>query len=233
MKWLSFSKKFHSSWHRHMKPFIEDKACDEIFAYLKSRSVEGERIMPISHNTFKAFELPLDKINVVLLGGNPYDGYIDELTVANGLYLDCSNLEVPSYELRNFYQGIENEVFNGLSLHYKDTESIDYLTKQGVLMLTSALTLEEYGTHEDLWEPFTKHVIKILDSLDVPIVFIGDQAKSYSAGISNRWRTFYLDDIPGEPSQVWDTGHVFRRVDEMLEQQEKETIMWLNIDAPF
>jgi uracil DNA glycosylase len=167
------------------------------------------------------------------LGGNPYDGYIDELTVANGLYLDCSNLKVPSYELRNFYKGLENEIFNGLSLHYKDTQSINYLTKQGVLMLNSALTIEEYGTHEGIWEPFTKHVMKILDSLNCPIVFIGEQAQSYAAGISNRWRTACLDDIPGEPSGDWQTGHVFRRVDDILEEQNKETIMWLNIDVPF
>ena len=102
MKWLSFQRKFHKSWWRHMKNFIESPACDEIFAHLKSRAIEEHRIMPISHNTFKAFELPLDEIKVVILGGNPYDGFIDDLTVANGLFLDCSNLPAPSYELRNF-----------------------------------------------------------------------------------------------------------------------------------
>jgi len=233
MNWLGFKAKFHSSWHKHMQSFIESEQCDEIFAHLKSRSSMGERIMPISHNTFKAFEIPLEEINVVILGGNPYDGYIDELTIANGLFLDCSLLNVPSYELRNFYRGLEVEIFNGLKLDYIQEQSVDYLTKQGVMMLNSALTIEEYGTHEYLWEPFTEHVMKILNELNVPIIFIGKQAQSHMKGISNKWRVFHIDDIPGEPGGDWDTGVTFRRVDELLEEQNKDTIMWLNTKVPF
>ena len=118
MKWLSFKRKFHESWHPHMKPFIESEACDKIFAHLKSRSALGERIMPISQNTFKAFEIPLEEVNVVILGGNPYNGYYDEVTVANGLFLDCSTIGLAAYELMNFYKGIENEIFNGLSVTF-------------------------------------------------------------------------------------------------------------------
>jgi len=233
MKWFSFERKFHKSWHSHMRPFIESETCDEIFALLKSRAKEGERIMPVSYNTFKAFEIPLEKINVVILGGNPYDGYLDKVTVANGLFLDCTSIGQASYELKNFYKGIEDEVFNGLKLDYIQEESIKYLTDQGVMMLNAALTVEELGTHANLWEPFTKHVMKILDGLDVPIIFIGDLAQGYRAGISNKWRTLCLEDLPGTPDGKWDTGHTFRRVDEMLEEQNKDTIMWLNTDVPF
>lgn len=233
MNWAAFSKKFHSSWHRAMKPFIESKECDEIFAYLKKTSSNGEKIMPISHNTFKAFQLPMEEINVVMLGGSPYDGIVDDITIANGLFLDCSTLKVPSYELRNFYRGIEIEIYNGLSLHYRDTQSIDYLTQQGVLMLNAALTVGQFSSHEDIWEPFTYHVLDILDKLDVPIIFIGKLAKVYSNLIDDKTKIFVLDDIPGGPGAVWDTKGTFRKIDDVLEDMNRETVMWLNIDVPF
>lgn len=233
MNWIGFSKKFHPSWHKHMRPFIESDKCDEIFGHLKGRGIVGHRIMPISYNTFKAFQMPLGEIKVVILGGNPYDGYIKDVTVASGHFLDCSNLGQPSYELQNFYKGLENELFNGLNLEYVDDDSTEYLTKQGVLLLNAALTTEEDLTHEDLWEPFTKHVLKALDKLDIPIVFIGELAQSYAAGISDRTKTACLDDLPGTMTGCWETGHVFRRIDEMLEEANEMPIMWLNIEVPF
>ena len=233
MKWLSFSRKFHPSWHKHMKPFIESKECDEIFTHLKERSATGEKIMPISQNTFKAFELPMEEVSVVILGGNPYNGIANGVTIANGLFLDCSNLEVPSYELRNFYRGIELEIYNGLSLHYKDTQSINYLTQQGVMMLNASLTTEEHNTHDDLWAPFTSHVMERINMLHVPVIMIGELAQSYSEAIVERTHAIHLDDIPGGPGQIWDTKGTFRKIDDYLEQDNKDTVMWLNIDVPF
>ena len=233
MNWLSFSKKFHPSWHKHIKPFIESAECDLIFSHLKSRSNMGHKIMPISHNTFKAFEIPMEEIKVVILGGSPYNGIADGVTIANGLFLDCSHIAVPSYELRNFYRGIEIEIYNGLSLQYRDTQSIDYLTQQGVMMLNASLTTEEHTNHEEVWESFINHVMKILDSLNIPIIFIGELAKSYSNLISNQWKITELDDIPGGPGQVWDTQGTFRKIDDVLEELNKDTVMWLNIDVPF
>jgi len=233
MKWASFKSKFHPTWHQHMKPFIESTECDEIFKYLKDCSKDQKLIMPTSHNTFKAFEIPLDKINVVLLGGNPYDGTVSGTPVSNGLLLDCSNIEIASYEIRNFYRGLEVELFNGLSLNYKETYSIKYLTEQGVMMLNSALTTEEYKDHSTLWEPFTNHVLKILDKLDVPIVFMGKQASRFISQFKDHHRFFITDDIPGTMGKDWVTDKTFRGVDDQLEEARKETIMWLNIDCPF
>jgi len=84
MNFESFKKKFHPSWHEAIKPFIEGEECDEIFKLLKERAQSGIKIAPISHNTFKAFEIPLDSIKVVVMGSNPYDGFVDGYPVANG-----------------------------------------------------------------------------------------------------------------------------------------------------
>lgn len=233
MNWTGFSRKFHSSWHMHMRPFIESPSCDLIFGHLKSRGADGHKIMPISHNTFKAFQMPLGEIKVVILGGNPYDGYIQDVTLASGHFLDCSHIGQPSYELQNFYKGLENELFNGLKLDYVEDQCTEYLTRQGVMMLNAALTTEEDLTHEDLWESFTKHVIKILDTLNVPIILVGALAQSYSVGIKNRDNVFHLDDLPGTMIGNWETGNTFEKVDNIVEENGHMPIMWLNIEVPF
>ena len=231
MNWSSFQRKFHSSWHSKMRPFIESKECDSIFAHLKARGQEGEKIAPTSHNTFKAFEIPMDIIKVVMLGGNPYDGFIDGIPVANGLLYDCSTLEMASYELRNFNRGLEIEMYNGLSLHYTQDYSVKHLTKQGVMMLNASLTTEQYGTHSELWRPFTEHVISIISDLNVPVIMLGGLAQGYTTmKIQNR--VFHIDEPAGTPKE-WDTKGTFQKVDSILEDNNQDTIMWLHIDCPF
>lgn len=232
MHWPSFKNKFHPSWHKYVKPFIESKECDEIFKYLKTSSGLGAKIMPTSFNTFRAFQSPLDKTNVVILGGPPYNGILNGEPIATGYYLDCSSIEVPAYELRNFYRGIEIEVYNGLSLVYKDTYNTEYLTKQGVMMLNSALTIEFMTDHNELWRPFTTLIVDTLTKLDIPMIFVGELAHSYIKDIDTT-KMFALDDIPGNPGEEWDTQNTFRKVDEFLEDAGKEAICWLNIDCPF
>jgi len=233
MNWLSFKTKFHPSWHVKIKPFIESKECDQIFKALKQKSKDGEKLSPTSYNTFKAFEMPLNNIKVVILGGNPYDGFIDGKPVANGKYLDCSIIEQKSYELMNFYRGLELELFNGLTFNYDlNNYSTQYLQDQGVFMLTSALTIEEHGDHSQLWEPFTDFVMKIIADLDVPVLFLGEQAQRYTDRVDEDL-IFTLDEPQGV-TETWDTKDVFQKIDTFLEEDKKHmAIMWLSVINPF
>jgi len=216
-----------------MKPFIESQACDKIFNFLKERSRERAVIGPTSHNTFKAFEIPMDQIKVVLLGGSPYNGFIGGKPIASGILLDCSIIEQPSYELQNFYRGLEIELFNGLNLEYdQGYYSTKYLQDQGVMMLNSTLTVEEGATHNKLWEPFMNHVMDIFVELDIPVVFMGKQAEKYTDVMGDSFLTFTLD-APSGTIKEWDTKGVFQKVDELIEESNKDSIMWLNIDVPF
>jgi len=234
MNWESFKKKFHESWHPYMKAFIESEECDNIFKLLKARSAEGGKIGPSSHNTFKAFEIPLDKIKVVIMGSRPYDGFIDGYPVANGLYLDCSAIGQVSYELRNFYRGLELELYNGLKLDYlPDTHNIHYLTEQGVMMMTASLTTEDDGDHDNLWFPFTSYVMNhIFSKFNFPIILLGDNTIPYTHFILDESRVFRLDEPKGVISE-WDTKGVFQKVDNLVTENNQDTVMWLNIECPF
>ena len=230
MLWSKFESKFHSSWHNLIKPFIEGEECDAIYATLKAKAQEGVKIAHTAHNTFKAFTVPLDSIKVVIIGSRPFDGFIDGSPVANGYYLDCSNIGKVSYELKNFYRGIEIELYNGLKLDYKDDiYSLKFLRDQGVLFLTTAMTVGHNEDHDFLWFPFTHYVMKyIIDKLDCPILLLGDVAIPYANFISDDRRVFRAPEPKGVISE-WDTQGVFQKIDNQLE----EPIMWLNIDCPF
>lgn len=232
MNWDSFKKKFHYTWYEEIKPFIESKECDEIFRVLKERSLNGNKIAPSSHNTFKAFEVPLDTIEVVVIGNRPFNKFVGEFPAANGIYLDCSTIQRSSYELMNFYRGLEIDLYDGLKLdHYPEAYNLKFLADQGVMMMTAALTTEIENNHDDLWKPFTIHVMNIFKKKGIPVIFIGDEASFYSKFLDekNVYKTEAIKDTPDE----WDTGGVFLEVNRVLEEKGKETIMWLQVEPPF
>ena len=99
-------------------------------------------------------------------------------------------------------------------------------------MLNSALTIEEFGTHNSLWAPFTDFVMNIIAELDVPVLFIGVQAQQFTDVMSDSQLVYELDEIKGT-FETWDTKNVFHKLANRMEQEDQDTIMWLNVDVPF
>ena len=239
MEWSKFQDRFHPSWRNKMKPFIESKECDEIYAFLKTQSGKGVKIAPQSINTFRCFkETSLDDLKCVLVFQDPYFTFKDGEPVADGLALGCSITERAQPTLKQFYDGIEKELYDGLNLDYIDSYDVSYLAKQGVLMFNAALTVEKdkAGSHKDVWLPFTKYVLEqIIGFTGVPIIFFGKQAQEYECLVEQSNLTLSVSH-PASASYnggVWDSKKVFSLVNEELEKQDKDGIMWLNIDTPF
>ena len=104
MLWDKFKDYFHESWHESIRPFIESKQCDEIYAYLKAESRRGKKIAPLSSDTYRCFkETPLDKMKVVLLGMCPYHTQFNGVPVADGLLMGCSTTGKLQPSLEQFY----------------------------------------------------------------------------------------------------------------------------------
>ena len=159
MNFEKFKELFHESWHNKIQPFIESEECDAIYKFLKAESQRGKKIAPLSSNVYRCFaETPLDDVKVVLLGMCPYHTLKHNAPVADGLLMGCRNTMELQPSLKQFYDAIERELYNGLAvMAYKDPD-VTYLAKRGVLMLNAALTTEinKAGSHIELWEPFTK-----------------------------------------------------------------------------
>lgn len=239
MNWEMFKDKFHESWHAKMKPFIESEECDNIYKFLKTESQRGKKIAPSSSATFRCFkETPLNELKVVMIGMCPYHTFVSGEPVADGLLMGCSVTNKLQPSLEKFYEGVEQELYDGLNLRYTKTPDVSYLAKQGVLMFNAALTTEmnKAGSHIQLWEPFTKYVLEeVISDAGVPIVFLGKDAARYKKYTNPFAWTFTLSH-PASASYKqsdWDTEGVFGKVNKVLKDNNNYSIMWLYEDAPF
>ena len=239
MNWENFKHQFHPSWRAKMRPFIESEECDKIYAFLKAESKRGKRVAPLSMHVWRCFfETPLDNLKVVMVGLCPYHTLKNDAPVADGLLMGCSITGKLQPTLEQFYAGIEKEFYNGLNVNYIPDPEVYYLSNQGVLMLNAALTTEinKAGSHLDVWEPFIKYLFEeVINSLGVPIIFLGKDAAKYKKYTGIFAHVFELSH-PASASYKnteWDTEGVFSKVDVLLEENNGFTVQWLPIDVPF
>lgn len=234
MNWDKFKEFFHESWHSKMKPFIESEACDNIYKHLKAESKRGKKIAPLSSVTYRCFqETPLDELKVVMIGMCPYHTFYNGQPVADGLLMGCSVTGKLQPSLDKFYDGIEVDVYNGLSLNHTKNPDVAYLAKQGVLMYNAALTTEmnKAGSHIDLWEPFTKYLLEdVISTTGVPIIFLGKDAARYAKYVPPFSWTFTLTHPASAAYKQsdWDTEGAFTKVNKVLKDNNNFTIEWLD-----
>lgn len=239
MIWEKFKDQFHPSWHAKMRPFIESKECDDIYAFLKAESRRGKKLAPQSMHTWRAFkETSLDDLKVVLVGMSPYHTFKDYTPVADGLLMGCSVTGKLQPTLEQFYGGIERELYNGLNLSYIPNPDVSYLAQQGVLMLNASLTVElnKAGSHIDVWEPFIKYLFEeILNVTGVPVLFLGKDAarcKKYTGIFSHNFIVTHPASAAYKGAE-WDTEGVFSKIDRLLDENNGFGVQWLDMDVPF
>lgn len=234
MNWEKFKDLFHESWHVKMRPFIESKECDDIYEFLKKESKRGKKIAPLSPNVFRCFrETSLDDLKVVMMGMCPYHTFLNDTPVADGLLMGCTVTGRLQPSLEKFYEGVENDVYDGLNLKYTKDPDVSYLARQGVLMVNAALTTEmnKAGSHIKLWEPFTKYLLEeVLSPTGVPYIFLGKDASVYQKYIPPFTWSFVLSH-PASASykqSEWDTEGVFTKVNKILKDNNNISIDWLH-----
>lgn len=150
----------------------------EILANIHKKDVV---IYPEYHNTFKAFELcPLDKLKVVIIGQDCYHSPNQAIGVAFGV----NKKEKIPPSLRNILKEVKNNIGK-----YNTDNDLYYWARQGVLLLNSALTVEEKkpGSHISYWKKFTDKLVKEISLHKTGIVFClwGNYSKSKKNLIEN------------------------------------------------
>lgn len=238
MNWEKFKDNFHESWHEKMQPFIESEACDKIYSYLKSESQRGKKIAPLSSDVWRAFkETPLTDLKVIMIGMCPYHTAKNGTPVADGLLMGCSVTQQLQPSLEKFYKGIEIELHNGLELNAMNGADVIYLARQGVLMLNAALTTEinKAGSHIAIWKPFIEYLFEnVFQYEDAPIVFLGKDAGRYQKLVAPfKWSFVLTHPASAAYKQSdWDTEGVFGKVNNILKDNNKKEIQWLDV-VPF
>lgn len=167
-----FNFKEHKCWKHYINlnllTFIEKQ-------YIKT--INDDIIYPPQNLIFNAFKLtPFDKINIVILGQDPYHNP----NQANGLAFSVNkNQKIPP-SLRNIYK-LLNKDSNLIEKDLKTKKFIEpthgdlsHWAKQGVFLLNSALTVykNKPNSHAELWRNFTDNIIKTISDKKSNIVFI-------------------------------------------------------------
>src|SRR5690606_3469764 len=170
------------TWEILLKEEIKKPYFQELITFLKEAE-KTQTIFPQKEDRLACFKLtPLKDVKVVILGQDPYHGP----NQAHGLSFSVKTKPLPP-SLQNIYK----ELYDDLGLIPSESGNLTPWAKQGVLLLNTILTVEAHKplSHKNKgWEIFTLEVIKLLNQLDQPIVFIlwGSHAQSFKKYLSNK-----------------------------------------------
>lgn len=164
---LSMQIRLDPSWKRE----LADEFTKPYFAELRSfvRDAYAKRtVYPPPREIFHALDAcPFDKVEVVILGQDPYHGPKQ----ANGLSFSVQEgLRIPP-SLQNIFKEIERD----LGIKTQPSGDLDRWAKQGVLLLNATLTVEvgKPGSHQHQgWEQFTDAIVKALSDKREHLVFL-------------------------------------------------------------
>ncbi len=165
--------------------FIKEEETKEYFRSLMSfvdNEYNNYTCFPLRENIYKALELTsLNNVKVVILGQDPYH----EVGQAHGLAFSVLCEKLPP-SLKNIYK----EMSSDLEVSVNQDGNLEYLARQGVLLLNTTLTVREGKASSHFgkgWEIFTDNIIKLINEKDTPVVFIlwGNNARSKKKLITN------------------------------------------------
>ena len=209
--------------------FLNDEMNKDYFKSLMqfvSNEYNNYICYPCKENIYNAFKLtPLDEIKVVILGQDPYH----EPNQAHGLAFSVLCDKLPP-SLKNIYKEMKSD----LGMDVNQDGNLEYLARQGVLLLNTTLTVREgkalshYGKG---WETFTDNIIKEIDKCNNPIVFIlwGNNARSKKKLLTNQ-NHLIIESAHPSPLSAYHGffgSKPFSKTNEFLKDNNLEEIKWI------
>jgi uracil-DNA glycosylase len=233
MKYESFAK-LMGEWTPYLKEFIESEEMDKIYGKLKTYSKDNKILCPESKNVFKALELTSKKdLSVIWVLADPYPWVKNNIMLANGIAMDCTNTQILQPSLDLFYAQIEEEIYDGLNINMMKSPSLEYLLKQGVMLLNSDLTCEanKPGSHKGLWEPFMKYLIEEVLSVHTGLIYVlsGKNSESLEKYINPLTNYIIKTEHPAAAAhkhRQWNSDGVFKKINYILKQNNNLEIFW-------
>jgi uracil-DNA glycosylase len=216
----------NESWKAPLQSEFDAPYMAALKEFLLSEREKGKRIFPKGSEWFHALDVtPLDHVRVVILGQDPYHGEGQ----AHGLCFSVQRGVKPPPSLVNIYK----EMRSDLGLEPPSHGNLEAWAEQGVLLLNSVLTVEAglAASHQGKgWERFTDAVIKLVNDLPRPAVFIlwGSYAQKKAAFV-DRSRHLVLTSAHPSPLSAHNGffgSKPFSKTNEFLVAQGLEPINW-------
>lgn len=159
--------KINDTWQAPLYQQFEAPYFSQLAEYVRGRYA-ATRVYPAPGRIFAAFDAcPFDKVKVVIIGQDPYHGPGQ----ANGLCFSVNpGVAIPP-SLLNIYKEMADDVGGTIP----QSGDLEYLARQGVLLLNATLTVEEHqaGSHQGKgWEQFTDAVIDAVNRGREHVVFL-------------------------------------------------------------
>lgn len=180
-------------------------------------------IYPPKELVFKVFDLPLQDIKVVILGQDPYHNPGQ----ACGLSFSVNDGVPLPKSLINIYK----ELYDDLGITPAKTGNLEKWFKQGIFLLNSVLTVEEYSpaSHSNVgWQDFTDYIIETISQKNNNVVFVlwGGYARSKKTLIDNSRHKIIESPHPSPLSAYrgFFGSKVFSRINSYLEEVGKKPI---------
>lgn len=216
--------------------FLDAEEKKDYFKKLTENISQDEKIYtiyPDKINRYRAFDLtPINKVKVVIIGQDPYHtpGKADGLAFS----VNYGTSIPPS--LVNIYKEINLEFGCNVPHH----GNLSNLSKQGVLLLNTALTVikGKPNSHSRIgWGKFIDNVIEFINTNCDTVVFLllGNNAKEYKNKI-NLNKHFIVEAVHPSPFSArrgfFGSG-IFNKVNEILEKHNKAPINWTPYEMMF
>ena len=217
--------KIEESWKKVLKDEFDKEYFKNLVEFVR-HEYKTNTIYPPASTIFSAFEhCPFDKVNVVILGQDPYH----EPGQAHGLCFSVQDGTPYPPSLVNIFKEISEET----GKPSPTTGNLIRWADQGVLLLNATLTVQAHraGSHQKRgWEEFTDAVIHKLASERSEIVYLlwGSYAQKKGCFI-NPERNLILKSAHPSPLSAYrgffGNGH-FNKTNEYLISKGKQPIDW-------
>lgn len=150
----------------------------EPLTILKEQILPNCSYQPKKENIFRVFQMPVNKIKVVILGQDPYP--IPGNAIGRAFAVS-ENTKIPAI-LKIIQKELSDEIPLSIPYAGKDWKTLEHWQDQGVFLLNTALTVEtgRAGSHLKYWEEFTKIVISYI-SVTQPCIWLlwGKKAEKF------------------------------------------------------
>jgi uracil-DNA glycosylase len=211
-----FFEAMDQSWQRLLEPR------KDLLDRIEQELSKLQNLTPNRNQVMRAFELPVAKVRVLLLGQDPYptQGMACGLAFAN-----AQGTKTPQ-SLKNLMKELQFDL-----PRVSATADLAKWSNQGVMLLNSALTTEvgTSGAHQRIWREFTEVVITALDQAragKLVCLSLGLEAKKLAGLVEVGEVVYAPHPSPLSAHRGFFGSRIYSRVNHVLSNQGQEPIDW-------
>ncbi|MFI7482776.1 uracil-DNA glycosylase [Kocuria sp. M1R5S2] len=192
--------------------------------FLREEHADGHRTFPEGTSVFRAFQEPLEQVEVLIVGQDPYP------TPGHAMGLAFS-VQPHVRPLPRSLQNVYRELRDDLGVEPPEHGDLSAWSRNGVMLLNRVLTVRE-GTpasHRGKgWETVTERAIRVLAERGRPLVAIlwGRDARNTAAWLDGFPTVESAHPSPLSASRGFFGSRPFSRTNELLARQGADPVDW-------